>query len=257
MGESPPDIEALSLDDLKRLLLQLFEEIARLNGLKGRPKLKPSGMDKKAAARRRSKEGRKQARRGKKNARLVIDEERAVLRAGLEGAAWISVEGTGARHRARNGVSTQIGNADFAWFATTFSKSRRNFLALPRAGQEDCRVNDAANSTWGITPSAGSTPSGWCTGWTASPLGRPRPRSGSGRGSGGSTPTSGPTAGDRPGSGDVNSSGASIGSSRPAPASPLWTACWSPPPRRSPTSPVSSGNKPPRPDRPGFCPCYP
>ena len=30
MAESPPDIEALSLDDLKRLLLQLFAEIARL-----------------------------------------------------------------------------------------------------------------------------------------------------------------------------------------------------------------------------------
>ena len=59
MAESPPDIEALSLDELKRLVLRLLEgvasltaenaalreEIARLKGLKGRPKLKPSGME--------------------------------------------------------------------------------------------------------------------------------------------------------------------------------------------------------------------
>ncbi len=73
MAESLPDIEALSLDDLKGLVLRqleeiaalkseiavLREEIARLKGLKGRPKIKPSGMDKKAAERRRAKEGRK------------------------------------------------------------------------------------------------------------------------------------------------------------------------------------------------------
>ena len=72
MAESPPDIEALSLEDLKRLVLQfleeiaalkseiaaLREEIAHLKGLKGRPKLKPSGMEKKAAERRKTKEGR-------------------------------------------------------------------------------------------------------------------------------------------------------------------------------------------------------
>ena len=47
----------------------------------------------------------------------------AVLRAGLETAAWVSVDDTGARHQARNGVCTQIGNDHFAWFATGFSKS--------------------------------------------------------------------------------------------------------------------------------------
>ena len=90
MAESPRDLEALDLDDLKRLVLQHLEEIAalkseiaalreenaRLKGLKGRPKLKPSGMDKTAAERRQTKDRRKQARRGKKNARLTIDEER-------------------------------------------------------------------------------------------------------------------------------------------------------------------------------------
>ena len=84
MVESPPDIEALSLDDLKRLVLHLWEENVvlraeirglreenvRLKGFKRRPQLRPGGMDKKAAQRRRSKKGRKQARRGKKNAWL-------------------------------------------------------------------------------------------------------------------------------------------------------------------------------------------
>jgi hypothetical protein len=269
VAESLPDIEALSLDDLKRLVLQfleeiaalkseitaLREEIAHLKGLKGRPNLKPSGMEMKAVGRRKTKEGRKQARRGKKNARLLIDEERkvkaeapagsrfkgyedyvvqdlvvrphtvryrrecwltpagerivaplpdgvkghfgpvlrrfvlaqyhrgqmtvprivallddlgvaiskrqvvrlliagkddflaenaAVLRAGLETAAWITVDDTGARHQGRNGVCTQIGNDRFAWFATTFSKSRVNFLELLRADYGDYVINPAA-----------------------------------------------------------------------------------------------------------------
>ncbi len=73
-----------------------------------------------------------------------LAEARGVLRAGLETAAWISVDDTGARHEARNGVCTRIGNDGFAWFATTFSKSRRNFLELLRAGHGDYVINGAA-----------------------------------------------------------------------------------------------------------------
>jgi hypothetical protein len=73
-----------------------------------------------------------------------LDEARAVLRAGLETAPWISVDDTDARHKARNGVCTQIGNAHFAWFGTTASKSRPNFLELLRAGHPDYVINDAA-----------------------------------------------------------------------------------------------------------------
>src|SRR5829696_7395273 len=47
-----------------------------------------------------------------------VDEARAVLRAGLSGAAWISVDDTGARHRGANQVCTQIGNDHFTWFGT-------------------------------------------------------------------------------------------------------------------------------------------
>ena len=73
-----------------------------------------------------------------------IDEARDVLRAGLASAAWLSVDDTGARHRAANGVCTQIGNDHFTWFGTTGSKSRLNFLHLLRAGHTDYVINAEA-----------------------------------------------------------------------------------------------------------------
>jgi len=83
--------------------------------------------------------------------RLLIDrqddflcETTEILRAGLSMADWITVDDTGARHRGANAVCTQIGNDDFAWFGTTGSKSRLNFLGLLRAGHTDYVINDAA-----------------------------------------------------------------------------------------------------------------
>jgi hypothetical protein len=272
MADSPRDIDALSLEDLKILVEQqgekiseqsvqiegLREEIARLKGLKGRPKLKPSkpsGMEKQATARDKAKQGRKQAKRKRGAKRLAIDEERiietphpagsifkgyedyvvqevvlkslvvryrrerwatpdgrslvaplpagvrghfgpelrrfvlaayhqgqttverllallcgigveiskrqvvrllsegqevfvaeadAVLESGLKTAAWVSVDDTGARHQARNGYTTQIGNDHFTWFGTSFSKSRLNFLEMLCAGHKDYLINEAA-----------------------------------------------------------------------------------------------------------------
>ncbi len=72
------------------------------------------------------------------------DEAMAVLRTGLETANWVSVDDTGARHNNRNGYCTQIGNDLFTFFATTFSKSRRNFLKILCAGHGDYIINDAA-----------------------------------------------------------------------------------------------------------------
>jgi len=83
--------------------------------------------------------------------RLLIDgqddflaESREVLRAGLATANWVTVDDTGARHRGANAVCTQIGNDSFAWFGTTGSKSRLNFLDLLRAGHTDYVINAAA-----------------------------------------------------------------------------------------------------------------
>jgi hypothetical protein len=75
-----------------------------------------------------------------------LNEARDVLRAGLETTAWITVDDTGARHKRANGVCTQIGNDHFAWFGTTTSKSRLNFLELLRAGHPDYMINEAALS---------------------------------------------------------------------------------------------------------------
>lgn len=269
MAESTRDISGLGLEELKALLVQalednarlkkenaeLREEIARLKGLKGRPKLKPSGMEKATetpAARTPKRKGRRGAKRSKLtinetrvlkpdnlpegarfkgyedfivqdiviapwtvryrrerwqlpsgetvvaalpkqaashfgpnlrrfvlsqyhqgqitvprlNALLAdlgldiskrqivrllsakqdafLAEAREVLRAGLACASWINVDDTGARHKARNGFCTHIGNDRFAFFATTGSKSRLNFLELLRAGASEYVINQAA-----------------------------------------------------------------------------------------------------------------
>jgi hypothetical protein len=78
--------------------------------------------------------------------RTFVEEARDVLRAGLETAAWITVDDTGARHRGSNAICTQIGNDHFAWFGTTGSKSRLNFLELLRAGHTDYVINQEALS---------------------------------------------------------------------------------------------------------------
>jgi Transposase IS66 family len=270
MAESSPDISGLGLDELKALLVQaleevarlkkenagLREEIARLKGLKGRPKLKPSGMEKAVEAASAKGSGKRKGRRGAKRSKLTVSETRIVkpdslpegsrfkgyedfivqdlvitpwtiryrrerwllpsgetvvaslpkeaashfgpnlkrfvlsqyhqgqvtvprlnalladlgldiskrqivrllsakqdiflaeaievLRAGLASARWITVDDTSARHKARNGFCTHIGNDRFAFFATTGSKSRINFLELPRAGSGGYVINEAA-----------------------------------------------------------------------------------------------------------------
>jgi hypothetical protein len=73
-----------------------------------------------------------------------VTEARDILRAGLSTAPWITADDTGARHKASNGFCTQIGNTHFAWFGTTGSKSRLNFLELLRAGFADYIINAEA-----------------------------------------------------------------------------------------------------------------
>jgi len=68
-------------------------------------------------------------------------EKDAILRTGLEVSPYINVDDTGARHKGKNGYCTLIGNDTFAWFASTDSKSRINFLQLLRAGRTDYAIN--------------------------------------------------------------------------------------------------------------------
>jgi hypothetical protein len=78
------------------------------------------------------------------DAEAFLNEAQDVLHAGLATASWVSVDDTGARHQARNGYCTQIGDDRFTAFLTRFSKSRQNFLELLRARHRDYVVNAEA-----------------------------------------------------------------------------------------------------------------
>ena len=87
---------------------------------------------------------------GQLNHLLVADqavfhaEKDALLQAGLSASDYVTVDDSGARHQGKNGYVTQIGNDFFAWFSSTDSKSRVNFLGLLRAGHRDYVLSEAA-----------------------------------------------------------------------------------------------------------------
>ncbi len=56
------------------------------------------------------------------------EEKAEILSAGMEVSPILHTDDTGARHAGKNGYCTHIGNEFFAWFASTDSKSRINFL---------------------------------------------------------------------------------------------------------------------------------
>ena len=62
------------------------------------------------------------------------EEKDEILSAGIEVSEYINVDDTGARHDGKNGYCTHIGNEIFAWFESTESKSRINFLRLLQKG---------------------------------------------------------------------------------------------------------------------------
>ncbi|MCI5222549.1 MAG: transposase, partial [Candidatus Electrothrix sp. AR4] len=79
-----------------------------------------------------------------KNKDSFYDEKDAILSAGLRSSSYVNVDDTGARHNGKNGYCTHIGNDFFAWFESTESKSRINFLSLLRAGAADYILNEDA-----------------------------------------------------------------------------------------------------------------
>ena len=66
--------------------------------------------------------------------------------AGLEVSSYIGVDDTGARHDGRNGYCTAIGNDLFAYFESTDSKSRLNFLQVLRGSSTSYTINEVASS---------------------------------------------------------------------------------------------------------------
>jgi hypothetical protein len=75
---------------------------------------------------------------------LFHQEKAQVLEAGLQVSSYLQTDDTGARHDGKNGYCTYIGNEFFAWFESTQSKSRVNFLGLLRAGHQDYVLNAGA-----------------------------------------------------------------------------------------------------------------
>lgn len=72
------------------------------------------------------------------------EEKEAILCVGLEISGHINVDDTGARHQGKNGYCTHIGNELFAWFKSTESKSRINFLELLRGGRSEYAITTRA-----------------------------------------------------------------------------------------------------------------
>lgn len=71
-------------------------------------------------------------------------EKDELLNAGVNNSRYIHVDDTGSRHQGKNGYCTHIGNESFAWFSSTRSKSRINFLQLLRGPVLDYTINKAA-----------------------------------------------------------------------------------------------------------------
>ncbi len=79
----------------------------------------------------------------------IFHEEKAeLLSAGLTTASYIQVDDTGARHDGKNGYCTHIGNEFFAYFASSDSKSRLNFLKVLRGEHGDYVINEVAVAYW-------------------------------------------------------------------------------------------------------------
>jgi hypothetical protein len=75
-------------------------------------------------------------------------EKAELLPAGLAVSTYVQVDDTGARHQGHNGSCLHIGNALFAYFESTDSKSRQNFLEVLRGAHTDYTINDFALDYW-------------------------------------------------------------------------------------------------------------
>lgn len=64
------------------------------------------------------------------NKDIFHDEKGEILRKGLEISEWVQTDDTGARHKGKTGYCTHIGNNLFAWFGSSETKSRINFLSI-------------------------------------------------------------------------------------------------------------------------------
>src|SRR5437588_2101577 len=76
-------------------------------------------------------------------------EKAEVLAAGLTESSYVGTDDTGARHRGHNGYCTAVGNDLFAYFESTDSKSRLNFLQVLQGPRRDYAINETTRAYWG------------------------------------------------------------------------------------------------------------
>jgi hypothetical protein len=82
------------------------------------------------------------------NKEIFHQEKGEILAAGLVESSYIGTDDTGARHQGKNGYCTVIGNDLFAYFESTDTKSRLNFLHVLQGSQRDYAVNEATLAYW-------------------------------------------------------------------------------------------------------------
>jgi hypothetical protein len=142
-----PQIQIEELNELEGLLWSLLrereefigelkDEIARLKGEKGRPKIKPSRLEPAGKSSQEEKENNQETSENQ--------EKKKILRVGLLVSSYINTDDTGARHQGKNSYCTQIGNDWFAWFETTSKKNRINFLKLLRGEKTEYILSSEA-----------------------------------------------------------------------------------------------------------------
>jgi hypothetical protein len=66
-----------------------------------------------------------------------------ILTAGMEAAPYIQTDDTGEKHQHKSVYCTHIGGEYFAYYTTTSSKSRENFLRILLQGKEGYSINQA------------------------------------------------------------------------------------------------------------------
>lgn len=75
-------------------------------------------------------------------------EKAAILTAGLAVSSYVGVDDTGARHEGHNGYCTALGNDLFAYFESTDSKSRLNFLTVLRGASDGYAIHEVTLAYW-------------------------------------------------------------------------------------------------------------
>jgi hypothetical protein len=75
-------------------------------------------------------------------------EKSELLAAGLAQSSYIGTDDTGARHQGKNGYCTALGNDLFAYFESTDTKSRLNFLQVLQGNQRTYAINETTRAYW-------------------------------------------------------------------------------------------------------------